>query len=370
METIGVIYGGKSCEHEVSVITALLVMAEIEDKYNVVPIYVCEKGWFTGELLKDAKAYKSFDENLHTKIFLDGKKVKTKGFLGITKTINVIDVCLNCMHGGMGESGGYSGLFEINDIPYTSCNLLSSAVCMDKEYFKIIAKSKGFKVVSGTTVGKNDLTQSKTLDRIIKKYGESLVVKPVDSGSSIGVSAVNNKTELKKGIELALLYSDRAIVEKKISPLIEYNCAGIKIGGEIIVSAIEKPKTKGEILSYQDKYLQKEKIKPEYKPKTLTYSLANKIRKTTAKLYKEFNLSGVVRVDYIYDEASNVLYVNEVNTIPGSLAMGLFKECSIDCATLCDALIDEAKERQMQNQKIIKRYSSELLSGEYTVSKS
>lgn len=369
MERLAVFYGGKSCEHEVSIITALSIIAEIESDYEIIPVYMCEKGFFTGELLKNIDSYKSFDENMHVKIILDGNSLKTRGFLGFMKEYDRFDVALICAHGGMGEGGGLSGLLEINNVPYTCCDVLSSSVCLDKEYFKIIAKHKGFKVVSGTCITKNDVKSPKTLERIIKKYGELLVVKPVDCGSSVGVKAINGLDELKKSVDVAFAYSDRVIIEKRITQMVEYNCAAICVGGEIIVSAIEKPRAHGDILSYKDKYLQKEKIKPEYKPESLSYTLSNKIRKTTYKLYEEFNLSGVVRVDYIYNEKDNELYVNEVNTVPGSLSTGLFKECGIETKVLVDALIEDARRKFEKKNNLITHYSSELLSGEYKVNK-
>lgn len=370
MQTIGVFYGGKSCEHEVSVITAVSVMEQLKDDYQVIPVYMCDKGWYTGELLKDINYYKNFNEKEHIPIFLDGKSIKTRGFFGIIKEYARLDVAFVCAHGGAGEGGGLSGLFELMDIPYTCCDVLQSAVCLDKEYFKIIAKQKGFKVVSGTCLKKGCDLSTKALARIIKKYGEDLIVKPVNLGSSVGVSAVQGVEELKEGISLAFAYSDRAIVEKRITPLIEYNCAAMKINGEIIVSAIEKPKAKGDILSYVDKYMQGEKSKPEYKPKSLSYNLANKIRKTTQRLYSEFNLSGVVRIDYIYDEVNCELYINEVNTVPGSMSCGLFNECGINGAMQFSALIDEAIAKYQSDKEFISHYSSELLSGDYTLSKS
>ncbi len=370
MEKIGVFYGGKSCEHEVSVITALSVMAELEGKYEVVPIYMCDKGWFSGELLKKAEFYKSFDENLHVRVVLDGGSLKTRGFLGLVKEYARIDVALVCAHGGAGEGGGLSGLLEINGIPYTCSEILPSAICLNKEYFKLVARQKGFSVVPGVTVSKKDVESAKTIPRIIKKYGEDLVVKPVDLGSSVGVSVASGEKELKEAIDLGLCYSKRVLIEKQIKPLVEYNCAGMRVGTEIIISAIEKPEAKGDILSYSDKYLNKDCVKSGKKALDIPYKLANKIRKTTYRLYDELELSGVVRIDYIYDPESDDLYVNEANTVPGSLSCGLFSECGMSTCMLVDSLIMEAKDRFNEKNQLISHFSSELLSGEYTVSKS
>ncbi len=372
MERLGVFFGGKSCEHEVSVITALSAMAELEDKYEIIPVYMCDKGWYTGELLKKADVYKDFDDKLHTKVYLDGNTLYNRGFLGFNRQIATIDVAFICAHGGLGEGGGLAGLLEINNIPYTSCGVLSSAVCMDKEYFKIIAKEKGFKVVSGITIKKHEYesNKEKSLARVLKKLGDSLVVKPVDSGSSVGVSAVKGEVELQNALDVAFCYSGRALIEKKIEPLVEYNCAACTLGSQIIVSAIEKPEKKGNVLSYEDKYLSYSKKGDAVRsPVELPYALANKIRKTTLKLYEEFELSGVVRVDYIYSEQTGELFVNEVNTIPGSLASPLYNECGIEYEILADALIEEAKNKKNREDSYISHFSSELLSGNYRISK-
>lgn len=371
MQKLGVFFGGKSCEHEVSVITAITAMNELEDNYEIVPVYMCDKGWFTGELLKNVESYKDFNERLHTKVFLDGNRLYSKTFLGLVKQVASIDVALLCTHGGLGEGGGLAGLLDIYGVPYTSCNLLSSSVCLDKEYFKIIAKEKGFKVVPWVCLDNKqfEIERKKGFARIFRKLGESLVVKPVDSGSSIGVKAVNSIEELEDAIKVALCYSNRAIIEKRITPIVEYNCASCRIGSEIIVSAIENPITKGDILSYDDKYLKGEKNSSINRAVELPYLLANKIRKTTAKLYEEFMLWGVVRVDFIYSEASGELYVNEINTIPGSLSSPLFEECGIEFEVLVDALVDGAKEKQKVEDSYLKHFSSELLSGNYTISK-
>lgn len=371
MEKIGIFFGGKSCEHEVSVITAITAIAELEDKYDLVPVYMCEKGWYTGELLKKIETYKEFDDRKHTKVFLHGKELVSKGFLGTLRKVTDIDVAIICAHGGLGEGGGLAGLFEMSGIPYSSCGLLESAICLDKEYFKTIAKDKGYRVVPGTVLKKEEFCKCNNLARIIKKFGKDLIVKPVDLGSSIGVCSVCGEEELKTALEVAFCYSSRAIIEKKIMPLVEYNCAACTVGKEIIVSAIEKPIRSGEVLSYADKYLcGRKKGEDNLASTEISYGLANKIRKTTLKLYSDFNLSGVVRVDYIYNEEKNELYVNEVNTVPGSLSSNLFDKCGIEYEILADALIENAKAKHEEKSKYFNRFSSELLSGEYKVIKS
>lgn len=373
MEKIGVFYGGKSCEHEVSVITALQAMAELEDDFEVVPVYTNKYGCFTGELLKNPDSYKEFEPNLHVKVnFIDGKLV-TKGFLGRQKVVSQIDCALVCYHGGIGEGGGASAMFEAQGIPYTCPSLTSSAICLDKEYFKIIAREKGFKVVSGECVKKGEFEKCKEsiANRLFNKYSGNQVVKPVDLGSSIGVNVPQTQSELIDALNLVFAYTDRAIVEKRVCNMRELNCACFRLGESLVVSAIEEPKIgRAGILSYRDKYLTKsDKSEERTLPADIPTRLATKVRKTTQRLYDEFNLSGVVRVDYIYDEAGGQLYVNEINTIPGSLSGYLYRECALNYVELVKALLDEAKNKKNEKDKYLCTFDSELLSGKYFISK-
>ncbi|MBQ2714518.1 MAG: ATP-grasp domain-containing protein [Clostridia bacterium] len=375
MERIGVFFGGKSCEHEVSVITALQAMAELEYEYEIYPVYITEYGWFTGEKLKYAESYKNFNEKLHTKIILDGKKLVSYGKFGFLKVVGEIDVAFLCMHGGAGEGGGLAGMLEMYDVPYTSSSILPSSICLNKQIFKVVAREKGFRVVPGICVSKNDFLSNEEgiCDKIISKYGLDVIVKPVDMGSSVGVNAPQNKNELKDALSLVFCYTNKALVEKKISNMIELNCAGVRFGSSVIVSAIEKPlKRRGEVLSYRDKYLSKSKERSDEReiPADISPRLASKIRKTTQKLYEEFDLVGVVRVDYMYQEDTGELYVNEVNTIPGSMSGYLFEECELDYSCLAKGMIEYAKDREREKEEYLTHYSSELLSGNYFVAKS
>lgn len=373
MERLAIFYGGKSCEHEVSVITALQAMAELECEYQIVPVYINKYGWFSGEGLKNPDSYKEFDASRHKLVYLIDGKLVTKGFLGRLNTVSDIDCALVCNHGGLGEGGGLSALLEMQGVPYTCARTCPSALCLDKEYFKIIAKEKGFRTVSGTCIKRGDFekNQDAITKRIIDRLGEELVVKPVDMGSSIGVTVPVGESEIKDALALVFAYTDRAMVEKRILNLREFNCACFKLGDSFVVSAIEEPKVgRGGILSYKDKYLTKSDVSSERDlPAKIPTRLATKIRKTTQRLYECFDLNGVVRVDYIYDVLSNELYVNEVNTVPGSMSGYLYRECGLSYAELVRALVDEAKSKKDAQDEYICTFDSELLSGKYFVAK-
>ena len=373
MEKLAVFYGGKSCEHEVSVITALQAMAELDGEYEVVPVYINKYGWFTGEGLKNPDSYKEFDVLRHKLVHLIDGKLVAKGFLGRLYDVSDIDCALVCNHGGLGEGGGISALLEMQGIPYTCARVLPSAVCLDKEYFKIIARDKGFKTVTGLCIKRCEFekNQDATTKRIIDKLGEEIVVKPVDMGSSIGVNVPVGESEIKDALTLVFAYTDRAMVEKRVSNLREFNCACFKLGESLVVSAIEEPKSaRGGILSYKDKYLTKSDVSSERDlPANIPTKLATKIRKTTQRLYDCFQLSGVVRVDYIYDNLTKELYVNEVNTVPGSMSGYLYRECGLSYVELVRAIVEEAKSKKIVQDEYLSTFDSELLSGKYFVSK-
>ena len=374
MKKLGVFYGGKSCEHEVSVITALQAMAELEGYFDICPIYVTESGWYSGEELKNADSYKDFEPNNHCSVFLVGNKLYTKRKLGIMKLISEIDCAFICMHGGIGEGGGISGLMEMNGISYTCARLLQSSVCLDKEYFKIIAKHKGFKVVPWIVVNKDEFEEDeeKISKKLYKKYGNDVIVKPIDMGSSIGVNTPRGAEEIRDALSLVFCYTSRAIVEKKITDIIELNCAVCRLGEVVAVSAIERPYvSKGEVLSYKDKYLTKYgDDNPDREiPAKISPSLATRVRRTTQSLYESLGLDGVVRVDYIYKTETDELFVNEVNTIPGSMGGYLFEKCGINYVELVSGLVQSAENRLDKDKEFLTHFSSELLSGKYFVSK-
>ena len=373
MEKLAVLYGGKSCEHEVSVITALQAMAELDGEYEILPVYINKYGWFTGEGLKNPDSYKNFDAAKHKRVYLMDGKLMTKGFLGRLSVVSDIDCALVCNHGGLGEGGGISALLEMQGVAYTCAPILPSAVCLDKEYFKILARDKGFKTVCGLCIRRCDFekNQDATATKIIDKLGEDIVVKPVDLGSSIGVNVPVGISDIKDALSLVYAYTDRAIVEKRVQNVREFNCACFRLGESLVVSAIEEPKAgRGGILSYKDKYLTKSNDSSERDlPEIIPARLATKIRRTTQRLYDSFDLSGVVRVDYIYDGTSGELFVNEVNTVPGSLSGYLYRECGLSYTELVRALVEEGKSKKIAQDEYIATFDSELLSGKYFVSK-
>ena len=256
------------------------------------------------------------------------------------KFISNIDCVINCCHGGVGEDGILKGLLDLNNIPCTSADTKSSSICMDKEYAKLVAHSLGIPIVEYIKVNK----YTKNIDKI-EDLGKSIIVKPCGLGSSIGV-VKSDIDHLKENIDIVLHLDDKVLVEREISPLIEYNCAVVRDGENIILSQIEQPINKSDILSFEDKYISEDKTR--IIPAEISKEKQDLIYGYTKRIYEHLNLNGVVRIDYLYDQNNDTIYLNEINTIPGSLAYYLFEGLGITYIKLMEILMNNAKTKQLQ----------------------
>lgn len=327
MKTIGIFYGGRSYEHDISIITAIQAMTYIDSKkYRMIPVYMKD-----GELL-GVKRPKEFKSYLNA-----GKTIKyrlTDGGIIHGLTYTKLDCALIAAHGGEGENGILQGLLEYYRIPHTGPSAAMSAIGMDKWVSKAVFKILGAETVPGALGDEPDKIES---------LGYPLIVKPLTLGSSIGIEMAHNGAELIKAVETAKMFDSNVIIEKAISERIELNCAAISCRGKIIISAIEKPVTWKEFLTFNEKYNSTGKIRAEKElPAKIPEELENKVKQTTAMLYAKMRLSGVVRADYLYSLKDEVLYINEINTIPGSFAYYLFSEIGLTFTKLLDVMIGEA----------------------------
>lgn len=236
---------------------------------------------------------------------------------------------LNCCHGGEGENGILQALLDFNGIKYTSPKALQSGICMDKAVSKRIFEAYGFDVLPCEVVYRNDFElQRENLAGKIDALGYPLIVKPSSMGSSIGVSAVKDRNSLENALQLAFEFDNKVIVEKKLVNCVEVNCAAMKYNGKILLSETENPTSNGEYLSFTDKYLGGKMSAGEHIIPADIGDLNDVVRANTHRLYEFLNLDGIVRVDYLCDMPSKRVYVNEINTIPGSMAFYLFKDVS------------------------------------------
>ena len=350
-----IIYGGKSCEHDISIITACLA-----------------RGYFEGELYsayidKDNKCY------LVPNDFTPRKHVETKfnkmvvfklgeGAIAVmrgrrvVKTVR-IDVAVNCCHGVNGEDGAIAALCQMASIPLVGSDIASSAVAMDKALCKRALNSFGVPTVKGVEVTKRDLPQ---LKKRISRLNFPLIVKPCKLGSSIGVEVCKSYEDLEDALTRAFRLDPKVLIEEALTDFTELNCAAKRVKDEIMLSVIDQPLTTHDILTFADKYVSNEAY--ERKKLPLDEKVASEVERLTTLVYDKLGFSGVIRVDYLLDKSTGKLYVNEINTTPGSLAYGLW-EAKFSRTAYGEALVEQAIADYRELQSFVYDFNSGVLSG-------
>ncbi len=330
--TIAVIFGGVSNENEISVITGTMAANVLKNGGGrVVPLYLSQKGeLYTGEALLDISNFKSGDFE-KTKASVTTGGVLEMNKRGKVKRFIKVDVALNCCHGGMGEGGGVCGLFALCGIPLASAGMFESAAFMDKYFTKLVLQSLGVKVAPYVYFrSASDALASEEL-------GYPVIVKPAKLGSSIGIAKADDRDELLSAVEAAFFYDDGILVEKYFSDRREINCAAYLAGGKVITSECEEAFTKGDILSYDDKYAGGGRSQL---PADLPKEISDKIKGITADVYSRLNMRGIVRFDYIL--CGDEVYLSEINTVPGSLSYYLLSNGFKDFYPVLQAVIVQA----------------------------
>lgn len=374
---IGVIYGGETVEHEVSVISALQAMNNLnEDKYDIVPIYISkDRIWYTGHMLRDIEFYKEFEDEKKyaTKVMLykKGKTFLLQRTTGIfRKDITDLDVILPVVHGNNVEDGSLAGLLDSIGIPYVGSHVLGGALGQDKVVMKQVMESVNLPIVPYTWFYDSEYLDNKeNILKEIKKIGYPVIVKPATLGSSIGIEVAKNEKDIESKIEDAMEYDTKIVVEKVIENLTEVNASVLGNYEYQKVSPLEEVMGEDEILSFADKYLGNAKSKgtaskgmastSRIVPARIPEKLTKEIQDTAKQVFKVLNLSGVCRVDFLIDNKENKFYVNEPNTCPGSLSFYLWKEAGMKYSELLDEMVSIAiKEYKHKNQKTMSFKSS------------
>jgi D-alanine-D-alanine ligase len=339
---VAVIFGGRSVEHEISVITALQLMQAIDPAvYEVTPVYIAPGGtWHTGSQLLNRAFYAKVPDNLGT---LEEVTLLPKpGTRGLTKlsdhSIIPIDLFLPAFHGQYGEDGCIQGLFEMADLPYTGCNVLSSAMTMNKYACKVFLKEHGVPVLPAQLIARSDAQRdiTGTVETILAKEGYSLplFVKPCNLGSSIGVSRVKEMSELAPALAKVFRYDTHALVEPCVTEIMEINCSVRDYDG-IHASVVEIPVSQSGVLSYEEKYLRGggKKSGPSagmasltriIDPQDLDAEIKSAVIELATRSFTVLGCSGVARLDFIVDLATGKLYFNELNSFPGSCSFYLW----------------------------------------------
>lgn len=392
-ENIIVIFGGKSTEHDISIITGLQTFTNVDrDKFNVIPVYIYRTGeMFTGNKLGELESYAKFDKDdkqIKKVSFVPGnsflfvsknhpniinkKNFKKPSFINDKskfKKFLKVDCAVICCHGMNGEDGTLQGLLELSNIPYTSSGVLSSSVTMDKIIMKDIFVANNIETAKYIYFNKYEyiLNSNEILKNIETKLNYPMFVKPSNLGSSIGISKCKNREELDDAIEIAYNYDSRILVEEAILNNVEANCAILGNADYQIVSKIEYPKSWSEFLNFDEKYIQRNKSvnlaekKKEEKKQKLPDEVEENIKLVAQNAFKIFNCSGVVRIDFLIDKETKKVYLNELNSIPGSLAFYLFKDKKFDFKILLNRLIDIAKKERERKDGNKFSYESQAL---------
>lgn len=345
---IAVFFGGRSCEHDISIITGLQTMSACPRR--CVGVYIDGDGvWWASEYFESVNAVRNNK--------FDGKKVHLRpsdGYLYCkNKRLYKIDVAVLCMHGILGEDGTLQGMLEMCGIPYTGSGVAASAVGMNKLRSKAVFEREGLKVLPYTSVTRGDYeTDAAQTVKSVNELGYPVIVKPCNLGSSIGISIAENNNELFTALRIAFEWDDTVIVEKALTDFTEVNCAvlGDCDDAELTVSDTEQPVGWKNFLTFSDKYAGDVKASKHKIPAEVGAEINATVQEQAERAFRAVGCSGVARIDFMVKDGE--VYVNEINTIPGSLSYGLFAsemkfsklvEKLIDCALMRKSRFDALK---------------------------
>jgi D-alanine-D-alanine ligase len=366
---VGVVFGSRSVEHGVSILTAHYVMAALDRaQYDVVPIYITREGhWVTGDALRDPNSFRDLsltglslervivapDPSLPVLMRTpDARRLFRKTILGR------IDVAFPVIHGTHGEDGTIQGLFELADVPYVGAGVLASAAGMDKILMKSVFRDHGLPVVRSLGLLRSSwrATPEEAVKRVEATLAYPLFVKPANAGSSIGITKARDREQLRAGLELASRYDRRIIVEESVENATEINCAVLGYE-DPKPSLCEQAVSRAELFSYQEKYMRDLGGSDRLIPAPLSNELTAKIQNLAVQAFRALDCSGVARVDFLVAAGGERVYVNEINTLPGALAFRLWKPLGLRFPELLDRLIRLALERHEDKRQTC--YTSE-----------
>ncbi len=376
MKEIAVIFGSRAAEHDVSIVTGLQLLENMDkSKYDAYPVYISREGeWFIGEPLLNIKTYREFDPVAKglTRVYLPSVPginglyaLPQGGLFAKGGRVRGMDCAILALHGMHGEDGTVQGLMELADIPYTSCGLTGSAVGMDKIIMKAVFKSMGLPVLDSVYALRSEWeSEPETVFARAGKLGWPLFVKPANLGSSIGISRADDKESFFAAMEIAVRYDRRILIEKGLDRPTEINCACMGFDGDVTPSLCEQPASWQELLTFEDKYIRGEgkgmKSQTRQIPAPIGDGLTKRIQDYTVQIFNMLECKGVVRIDYMLDTDKNI-YVNEINTIPGSMAFYLFEPMGIKYAQLVDKLVDFAYAAMADKRKSTFAFDSAIL---------
>ena len=389
---LALIYGSRSCEHDVSIISALQAAKNVNpDEYELIYVYIAKNGdWYTGWRLGDINLYRDFDPKAATRVIPMGENGKLVLMqhpadrllpIGHLKRVAEADVALTVLHGMHGEDGTLQGMLEMWGVPYTSSGVMGSALGMDKIAMKQVFKANGLNVLPDVVVNRAELKQNK--DAVIKRVTSVLsfpvYVKPANLGSSIGISRAENEDELGEALEVAASYDRRILVEQGVKKVMEINCSVLGFDGEAEASITEMPVKWEAFLSFDDKYLRGGKggakggklgggkggmaSLSRNMPAPISPEMTRVVEQNAIAAFNALDCKGVARVDFLLDEESDTLYLGEINTIPGSLSYYLWEKKGLSFSKLIDRLVEYAFKAAAEKNRNVFSYQSSILNG-------
>ena len=380
---IGVFFGGNSVEHEVSIITAIQAIENMDkDKYDIIPIYIAKNNkMYAGELIGDITNYKNIDELINKSTQITLAQIENKvSLIRCNKKLfenlvyDYIDIAFPIVHGTNVEDGTIQGYLKMFNIPFVGCDIISSSSGMDKYVCKCILKDNNIPILDCKCFDMKEYNDNidGSINIIEEKLEYPVIVKPINLGSSVGIKIAKTQDELKEAIENAFSYAKKILIEKAIKNLKEVNCSVIGDYEYQEASECEEPVKTDEILSFNDKYISGGKKLGGSKsmnagvlklPADITKEQKEFIQILSKKTFKVLGCSGVIRIDFIIDLDTGSIYVNEVNTIPGSLSFHLWKQTNLNYTDLLNKIIDLSLKRNREEKNIIYSFDSNILSG-------
>lgn len=350
--SLAVIFGGKSCEHDVSIATGVQVLAELK-AYKPVPVYINpDNEWFTGKALFTIPGVRS-GKGVRKVYMRPGSRML---YSQPGRAIAGIDEAVICCHGAGGEDGTLQGLMELCGTAYTCSGVLESALCLDKSEFKRHAAACGFPVLPYVSFTREEWNGDiyAVADRL-NEVGYPFMIKPSRLGSSIGIGSAANESELAERVRTAFMFDGKVVAEKLLTGFREFNCAVLSDGKETTVSCVEEPIGWKNFLTYSDKYAGKAAVRRRI-PADLPPEMTERVRSMTEEAFRCFGLSGVARIDYMLSE-SGELYLNEINTVPGSLASYFFIRGGMSVAEFYRRLLNAARLARKERERTIYRFA-------------
>ncbi len=374
---VAVIFGGRSVEHDVSIVTGHQIMQAFPaERYDIVPVYISRDGrWFTGDALAVLDSFQ--DDGILSR---DGVRAcllspdtRHHGLIleplaGRFRKSEVIrlDAAFPALHGSHGEDGSIQGLFELADIPYVGCATLGSALSNDKIMTKTLLRQAGIPALDDHWFTRDRwLGQADAIvEELLARFAFPLFVKPATLGSSIGIGRAENEALLRASIDIAASFDRRVLVEPAMSAGVEINCSVMGFGEDFVASTLEQPVSWDEFLSYEDKYLrggEGMKSADRLVPAPISAELTARIQETSVAAFKAVDGRGIARIDYLARPERDEFYLNEINTMPGSLAFYLWKEDGCSASELVERLVRLARDAHAEKRRNTYDYKTNLV---------